>query len=214
MGWQKTMREYHFDRFLLAFIISTFLFVVSIGFGSFLSMQKVYDVENMQYDLLTNVNSNDLAYLLYMQDPCKVKIDDEFNQELYDTGTKLSFMETQRGRYEKEVVSLREYYSLLEIKQYLFMEDVKEECSRDYNLILYFYEECDMCQDQGFLLKYFKEKYNNVYVYSFDFYSSNEAVQNIKKIYNITKVPSVNINGKTYDEFLIKEELERILKIS
>jgi len=205
------MREYHWNRFLLTFIISTFLFVVSIGFGSFLSVQKVYDIEDMQYDLITDVNSNDLAYLLYMQEPCKVKIDDKFNQELYDTGRRLSFMETQRGRYEKEVVNLREYYSLLEIKQYLFMKDIKEECNRDYYLILYFYEECDMCQDQGFLLKYFKDKYDNVFVYSFDFYSSNEAVQNIKKMYNVTKVPSVVINGKTYNEFISKEEMEKIL---
>ena len=211
MGWKETMREFHGNRFLVSLIISTFLFALALGSGNFLSLQKVYDVEEMNYDIQTNIGSNDLSYLLFLQNPCDVELDNELNQELYDAGRRLSFVETQRGRGSKEARNMREYYSLLEIKHYLFMKDIKEKCGKDYDLILYFYEECDMCQDQGFILKYFKDKYTNVFVYSFDFYSTNEAVKSIKRIYNITGVPGTVINGVTYNEELTREDIEKIL---
>ena len=86
------------NRLLLAFIISTFLFIIAISFGSFLSVLKVYDIDEMQYDLITDVNANNLGYLLLLEDPCDVEIGNEINEEISDLGRKLSFMETQRGR--------------------------------------------------------------------------------------------------------------------
>ena len=199
------------NKFLLAFIISTFLFIIAISFGSFLSILKVYDIEEMQYDIITDVNANNLGYLLFLEDPCDVEIGNEINEEISDLGRKLSFMETQRGNGNEEVKRLREYYSLLQIKHYLFMKSIKEECGKDYELVLYFYEECDLCSDQGFLLKYFKDKYDNVFVYTFDYYSDNDAVKTLKRVHNVTGVPFTVINEIGYSEFLSKEELTETL---
>lgn len=207
MGCKKTM-----NRLLLAFIISTFLFIIAISFGSFLSVLKVYDIDEMQYDLITDVNANNLGYLLLLEDPCDVEIGNEINEEISDLGRKLSFMETQRGRGNEEVKRLREYYSLLQIKHYLFMKSIKEECGRDYDLVLYFYEECDLCQDQGFLLKYFKDKYGDIYVYAFDYHSDNEAIQSLKKKYDVG-IFGVVVNDIVYNEIMSKEEFKDIFDV-
>ena len=64
--------------------------------------------------------------------------------------------------------------------------------------ILYFYsnkEDCNDCEQQGYVLSYIKKKYPSVRVYSFDINIENQAIDIIKENYDINIAPSVVING-------------------
>ena len=120
-------------------------------------------------------------------------------------------MEGELGKYDEDVLRMKEYYSLLEIRHWMFIKGLKEDCGRDYNIILFFYsneeEECSDCEMQGYLLGYINQKYDNVFIYSFDKNIQNSALGLLKDKYNVNGLTLV-INDRVSYGFMEKEEIE------
>jgi hypothetical protein len=140
----------------------------------------------------------------------------EITSELYQIGARLDFMESEMGQDNRQVLGLKEYYHLLEIRHWLFLKKAKEECNRDYNLILYFYSnkgDCPKCQDQGNVLTYLHRKYPRLNIYSFDVNIDNPALKTIKSLYDIKGTPPILvINDQTYSGFMTSVEIEAHLE--
>src|SRR3989344_2588430 len=68
-------------------------------------------------------------------------------------------------------------------------------------------DECVDCEMQGYLLGYIKQKYDNVFIYSFDINIDNNALELLKKRYNVNTLTLV-INDEINYGFIEKEEIE------
>ena len=110
---------------------------------------------------------------------------------------------------------LKQDYSLLSIRQWLLLKQVKEKCSKNINIILFFYSNKDNStesESQGYVLDYLYEKYpDNLVIYAFDFDEDNPALNTIKSIYEIKIAPSVVVNEKRLSGLQSKEKIERLL---
>jgi len=202
------------NRYVVVFVITTVIFVLGLLLGNYFSNTKLSKIDEMQQDLKTHTLAIELQYMIFEDDPC-----DEINftpltDELYELGQRLDFMENSLGNDNKNVLELKAYYSLLEIRQWLFLKADNKKCNMTRPLVLFFYSnegDCPKCEEQGFILSYLRKKYPEIRVYSFDINIENEALGAMKKKYAVDQVPTIIIDEEKFIGFFSTTELESML---
>ncbi len=202
-------------RYLVAFLLTASIFVLGIFLGMIMSDVKISKIYGYERELMTNLLFQDIQSDLFESDPCSFVDNDLVSQELFKVGDRLDALESELGKNDEEVVSLKRYYSILEIKDYLFFKKVNEKCKTDYILNLFFYsndpKKCEKCEDQGFVLSYARAKNDKIRTYSFDVDLGLPVVDYLAGYYNVTGVPVVVFNEKVYQGFISKQEVDVIV---
>lgn len=206
-------RNFNGGRFFLVFVLTTLIFLMGLWFGQNMLKSKLSEIEKMQNDFRTETSTLEVEYLFLSQKPCSVINSSELSRELYQMGSRLEFMEDTYGKDNPDVLSLKGYYSLLEMRHWLFFENVKEQCNFDSKTIVYFYSntECDRCEEQGYVLTYLRNSYPNLNVYSFDVNIENSALNMLKEYYDIDSsnvLPIIILGNKTFNGFTSLEILQ------
>lgn len=202
-------------KYLAVLAITALVFIAGILIGNYFASQKLEQIDYIGQDLKTDTAAMELQYELIAEDPCEHINSTPLADELYEMASKLDFMETRRGEDDRNVRDLKEYYSLLELRHWLFMKKTRKECNQTNSLILFFYtneEDCDDCKEQGFILTWLRKNYADVYIYSFDYTIENAALDTVKRLYGVKGTPAMVIDKETYNEFLTKKELEKIIQ--
>lgn len=205
----------HLFKYVAAFAITTLIFIVGIIIGNYISTQKLSTIDDLQRDLMQKTISSELQYLLMSEHPCESVDASELTQELFDIGSKLDFMENQLGKTNADVISLKAYYSLLEIRHWLFLKKTKKECGVNADLIVYFYSnegDCPECQQQGYVLSTIHRNYPSVNIYSFDINIGDPAVTTLRRIYGAKAAPTLIINDKIMPGFHSMHEIEEMFR--
>ena len=108
--------------------------------------------------------------------------------------------EVRLGSTNQEVVSLKKQYSLLEIKDYLLMQQISKKCGIKPVFILYFYSnqrDCPECGRAGDVLTYLRQTYPELRVYSFDYNLDLSALQTLIALRKVkTPLPAFIINNR------------------
>lgn len=202
-------------KYITVFAITTLIFIVGIIIGNYFAAQKMQQIDYIGQDLKTDTTAMELQYELIAENPCEDLNATPLADELYEMASKLDYMENRLGENDRDVLDLKEYYSLLELRHWLFIQKTNEECNQSSANILFFYtneKDCKDCKEQGFILTWIRRNYENVYIYSFDHTIENAALDTVKRLYDIEGTPSVVINKHTYNKFMSKKELQNILE--
>jgi hypothetical protein len=137
--------------------------------------------------------------------------------ELNVLGDKLSHTENERGEEDQDVIYLKKYYSLLQVKDYLLSKKLAEKCGAKKQpvFIIYFYSnvgDCPDCIKEGYVLTRLKEKYPDLRVYSFDYNLQLSVIDSLKSIYRVeSALPALVIEDTTYTGYKSVEDLEALL---
>lgn len=201
-------------KFLAVFAITTLIFIIGVIIGNHLNSIKIDRLTLTENQIRSSTLGMELEYLIRSENPCAAINSSRFAAELGDISKKLTFMESQLGKEDVRVINLKEYYSILEIRHWLFFKRARDECNADYSLVLYFYsnlDDCDDCESQGNILTYVHKKNPRFNIYSFDINIENPALEAIKEIYNVKAAPTLIIDGKTYPGFMSKDKLVELL---
>ncbi|MBI1971063.1 thioredoxin family protein [Candidatus Woesearchaeota archaeon] len=201
-------------KYVAAFSITTLVFIAGIFLGNVISSGKLQTIDVLQQDIAVRTIGSELQYVLLAEHPCENIHANELSQELFEIGSKLAYMEESLGTHDADVLNLKRYYSLLEIRHWLFLKKAQRECNAEYDLILYFYSnegDCETCKQQGYVLNTIHRKYPAVNIYSFDINLDDPVLMTIKRMYNVTSPPTVIINNKTMAGFVDKEQVEEEL---
>ncbi|MBN1544661.1 hypothetical protein JW898_04315 [Candidatus Woesearchaeota archaeon] len=202
-------------KYVTVFAITTLIFITGILIGNYFSSQKLKQIDTIGQDLKTDTTAMELQYELIAEDPCAYINSTPLAEELYEMASKLDYMENRLGEDDTNVKELKEYYSLLELRHWLFMQKTNKECNQTSARILFFYtneQDCPKCKEQGFILTWARRNYRDVYVYSFDYTIQNVALDTVKRIYHVEGTPSLVINKETYNKFMTRDEIEQILQ--
>lgn len=203
-------------KYFLVLLISLFIFTTGLYLGNYGTNLKFQNLYNLQEEIRSEVMGAELQYAIFENNPCSLNDTNVLIQDIYKIGSRLTSMEQQLGTDNADVLSLKEYYNLLEIRHFLFMSNVIQKCNKSYKPILYFYSnagDCSKCEEQGYVLSYVSENNPLFYVYSFDININNPAIDALKKFYGINVTPSIVVNGKTYEGLQTKEDIyKEILK--
>ncbi len=115
-----------------------------------------------------------------------------------------------------ELIYLKKYYSLLEIKDYILMNELRTKCKLKPLSILYFYgkaSDCPECQKTGTVLTYLRQQYPELRIYAFDSNLELSALDTLKTTFKVSNnaLPALIIGDEQYIGFKTIEEIKDLL---
>ncbi len=206
----------NYKRYLWSFLITSTIFATAIVISNKLNEAKLGQVRAMEDKMSIDILSLETQFDLLQELSCtQISNNSILSSELSNLAHKLSYMESQRGTSDAEVIRLKRKYSLLQIKDLLLIQKISAKCGTEPTVILYFYSnagDCKDCTKQGYVLTKLGDEHNSLRVYSFDANLDMTALNTLLKIHNIGKTyPSLVINGETYKGFKSLDEIQKLL---
>lgn len=204
-------------KYIFTFVITAAIFATAFFASSFFSDKRVADVKSIQDNIAIDILSSETQFDLLKEVPCANVSDSMLSPELSALGDKLSKTEADRGSTDADIVYLKKYYSLLEIKDYILSKKLALQCgaAKKPVFIIYFYSnlgDCADCEKEGYVLTRLKEMYPDLRVYSFDYNLDLAALDSMKTIYRVnSSLPAIVIEDKTYVGFKSIEDLDALL---
>ncbi|MDO8590197.1 MAG: hypothetical protein Q7R69_02900 [bacterium] len=202
-----------FKKYIVAFIITAFIFGTAIFVSNLIGQKKLEDVRAIENRVALDILSSETQFALLEETSCKDIGPGFLSKELGSLGEKLAYAENQTEFNAGDLEYLKRSYFLLEIKDYLLMKRLTEKCGIRPTFILYFYstqEKCEDCERMGYVLTALRDKYQDLRVYSFDYHFDVGAVGTLISIYKVkSDLPAMIINGLTYYGFRSVEDLEK-----
>ncbi len=210
MDWKK---------YIYTFGITAVIFLTAIFLSNFFNQKKLNEIKNIESRIAVDILASETQFSLLEELSCRDIGDTFLSKELAELGDKLSYTEESRGADDPEVINLKRYYSLLQIKDFLLFQKVKSRCGSPEGFlppIIYFYSNkegvCDDCQKEGYVLTRLREEYPDLRVYSFDYDLDLSAVSTLVNIYSIkNQLPALLINEKPYYGFKSIEDIKEII---
>ncbi len=199
-------------KYLFAFLITAAIFGTALYASNHLNQKKIDAVRAVEDRLSLNILSTETQSALLQETSCKDVNNTFLSHELADLGDKLTYTASQNSPDNVDVINLKRYYTLLEIKDYLLMKNITAKCGVHSTFILYFYSnktDCPDCEKTGYILDTLHQKYPSLRIYSFDYTSEEPAVKTLISIYHIeNNLPALIINGDPYYGYRNLNELE------
>jgi hypothetical protein len=200
-------------KYLFSFLITAIIFSSAIFLSNYLGEKKIEEIRSIQDKIAIDILSSETQFSLLEDSLCKDLGANALSTELGDLENKLSYTENQRGTDDPEVETLKRYYSLLQIKDYLLMNKISEKCRNPQLSIIYFYSTnrgCSDCEKEGYILNKLRETYPELRIYSFDYNLELSAVKTLISINKVeNKLPALIIKDKIYYGFQSIEDLEK-----
>jgi len=210
-------RKVSTKRFILAFILTSFVFLIGLLVGYTLTAERTDFLEDIAYKQKLDYESLQLQSL-YLDISANNASCSIFNNILDTSLNDVANAQSKIDLYMKEsskesYTELKREYLLAQIRYWLLNKRIKENCQNEQVSILYFYsnENCVECGAQGTILSYLKEKLKDkLLVFSLDADFNTEPMVNLlKKNYNIEKIPSIVIEDHVFPKLVGKEQLTK-----
>jgi len=202
--------------YIIAFLITALIFATAFYASNYFNNRRVADIRATQDDISTDILSLETQFDLLQEHSCSdIAESTILPSEMTSLGNQLSYMESQGSSNQAEITRLKRLYSLLEIKDYLLMQQLAAKCNLKPVFILYFYSnkgDCADCEKQGYALTALSETYPELRVYSFDYNLNVGALQTLISIHKVgDTLPAIVINGETYDSYQSVSDITKIL---
>jgi hypothetical protein len=207
-----------YKKYLLVFLITICLFLTAGYLSNYFNNRKINEIKSIQDKVSINILSSETQFSLLQESSCKNVSNSLLSLELEELGHKLEWSEQNLGNTNK-VTYLKQYYSLLQIKDYLLTKKIAKSCKVKSAFILYFYttkDNCSECEKESMVLNSLRDKYPELRVYSFDYSVDVSAVKALLSMYKIkdTELPALVIDDEVMTGFHSMEDLDRVVKES
>lgn len=210
-----------YSRYIIALFITIGIFLISFLLSKYWTDNRLSSLKNIQESIAVDLLSTETQFLLK-----ELSCSDESNaavaKQITELGNKLTFAEAELGNNNEQVLFLKKYYSLLQIKDYLLGKKIQDTCGYKKRPIymIYMYSSKDKCIDcevQAVTLSKLREKYPELKVYTFDYDINLAPVETIKDIYKTKRqFPLLIIEDNVYyglqDFYSIEKLLPNKLK--
>jgi hypothetical protein len=199
-------------KIILVLLITLVLFGVAFGSSYYFNNQKIDQLHTIEDKISVDLMSSETQFSLLQELSCTDVSTTALSSELNSLADKINYSEDNIGTDNTDVISLKQYYSLFEIKDYLLMKEITARCGQKSIFVLYFYntDNCADCTKQGYVLDSLRQKYPNLRVYSFDYNLDLSAIKAMISIYKVPdQLPALVINGKVYSGFQSVEDIEK-----
>ena len=206
-----------FKRYSIVFIITAIIFGFTFWLSNQLSAGKIKEIQNLEDQIALRILSTETRYSLLENSSCQHiggnnTSDIGLNSELTDMAHRVKFMANELGADNEKVVALKQYYTLLQIKDYLLTKELYNRCGTHIASILYLYQDvCQDCVKQSIILDDLAKKYPEIRVYWIDKDIETPALDTLVSILNIQKTPSIVIKDKAYSDFQTTEQIEKYI---
>jgi hypothetical protein len=202
-------------RNLVISLIITVLLIGTVVYAiNYLNGQRVEQLSELQNQLATDTLSVETQFALLESAPCEdITEGNTLSQEVSNLGDRLSTAEGQLGTTNKQVIQLKQQYTLLQIRDYLLTQRLTQTCGIKPTVVLYFYSNkpgsCTDCDRASYALSYLHNLNPQLRVYSFDYDLDLGALDTLKQVEKIEpNFPAFVINNKRSYGFKTLDEFE------
>ena len=171
------------QKYILTFCFTAIIFSLGFFVSDYLNDKRFSEINTMKQEFQIQVLGMEAQLAHFEKILCPDIGDDILTHELHVIGEKLEFMANSLGYNHPEVLHLKKYYSLLQIRHYRFSQQLSERCDLGLVHILYFFaneEYCPDCEKQSAVLSFLREQYPLLRIYSFDYNLDLMALAAIK----------------------------------
>lgn len=205
------MKKIEYAKYIITFLVTAGLFATVFYVSKVTSDDRLKTIKTEQDALSINLLSSEVQFSLLKTGGCTEDGNSILAPEIGKLGQRLAYMETQLGVDNTDVIGLKKYYSLLQIKDYMLMKELANKCDFKPVTIIYFYsKDCVDCTKQGYALTALGEKYPAARIYSFDADLDLSAIKTLQTITRVPEsLPSLVINDKVYTGFKSVEDIEK-----
>ena len=209
-------RTARWSSYIVAFLITALIFATALYASNYFNSKRIAEIQTTQDNISIDILSTQTQFDLLTEHSCAdIAENSVLSDQLQPLGSRLSYLELQPNVNQDELLRLKRYYSLLEIKDYILMQEVASKCHLKPVFILYFYSnkgDCDACEAQGYALTGLSQKYPFLRIYSFDYNIGLSALQTLIDINDVkNELPALVIKGKTYYGLRTVSDVEKIL---
>lgn len=203
-------------KYALAFVITSLVFAGALIVSKRFSDKRLAEVKSIENKIALDILSSETQFALLRETSCRaIDHSTAFSEELNSLAQKLSYMEENLGASSAEVLDLKKYHSLLQVKDYLLVKQVNEKCGIKPITIIYFYSnqgDCADCKKEGYVLTELREEFPELRIYSFDYNLESPVVKTMKSLYNIENtMPALVIGEEAYYGFKDVLALEKLI---
>ncbi len=209
-------RTARLSSYVVAFLITAFIFATALYASNYFNNRRIVDVQATQDKISIDILSLETQFDLLAEHSCKdISENSVLSTEIQPLAQRLSYLESQSQTNEDELIGLKRYYTLLQIKDLLLMQKVADKCKLKPVFILYFYSnagDCKNCEQQGYVLTGLSQKYPNLRIYSFDYNLGLSALRTLIDINSIrNEMPALIINDEVYYGLHTMDDIEKVL---
>jgi hypothetical protein len=209
-----SQRTAQWSSYLVAFLITGLIFATALYASNYFNNRRIADIQATQDNIAIDILSLETQFDLLAEHSCRdISENSVLSSEIQPLASRLSYLEAQSGVNQEELMRLKRYYSLLQIKDILLMQQVADKCNLKSVFILYFYSnkgDCKTCEEQGYVLTGLAEKYPGLRIYSFDYNIGLAALQTLIDIHDVQNdLPALIIGDKAYYGLHTMDEIEK-----
>ena len=238
----KKRKPISIQKYILAFCLVIIIFMFGFFVSDELNDKRFSEINTMKQEFQIQVLDMEAQLAHFEKILCPDIGDDILTYELHAIGEKLEFMANSLGYNHPEVLHLKKYYSLLQIRHYHFSRELCKRCDLGLIHILYFFADekyCPNCEKQSVILTHLRREYPFLRIYSFNYKLDLLALEIIKPIipseyliYDETApdsntdpktkslvndspkqyLPIIVINGEPYFGFRTLQEMKELLE--
>lgn len=190
-------------KYTLAFVITAAIFGTAMYLSALFDRARVESIQNTEQKISIDILSLETQFDLVGDVACTaIESHTVLPSEINTLASRLGSAEQSLGAANEQVIQLKEQYSLLEIKDYLITERIKERCgeSKAPVSVLYFYSnkgDCSNCTDAGYALDALRQEFPSLRVYSFDYNLPLGAEQTLISLLKVKSEPPVFVISGT-----------------
>lgn len=185
---------------LISLIITTLIFFAGFFLGYNLDRARLSDVverlEETDFKRESYITEKEFVEL-FNGNSCYLKSQqlNGLSKSLADTGKILTDYEVRGIFSDDEYLSLKKRYLISEIKFYIIIKELKDNCNYSTDVVLFFYDQNDRESiQQGFALDAVVRRVQNITVLSIDRELGYEVTGSLIEYYNITTGPTIIVN--------------------
>ena len=234
-------KSINLQRHFLTFCFTLIIFSLGFFISDYFNDRRFLEIDKMRREFQVDIKEMEIQLTHFEKALCPDVGDDILTHELHSIREKLNFMINTLGYDHPEIIHLKKYFSLLQIRHYKFSQQLCKRCDLDLVHILYFFADekyCPDCEKQGFILTYLSEEYPFLRVYSFDYHLdllalnivkptvpikyliNNKNLVNNEKNLNLETtlkqylpyLPIIVINGESHFGFKSLEEMRKLIE--
>jgi len=201
-------------KYIIVLLITLGLFGIAAYSSSFLDQKRLAELKTVQDKISLDIMSSETEFAILEELSCKDASNSLLTSRLNELESKIQYSEQNIGINNPEVITLKRYYTILQIKDYLLMKRISDRCKLNSTFVLYVYDPnlCTDCSKQALVLNSLRTKYPNLQIYSFDNTVESSAMKALILTYKVpNEYPSFVINGKVYSGFKTVEDIEKLI---
>ena len=186
------------SRYFMAFIIGTIIFLLGFAIVYGISYLEYQRISNVQGSIAYDIFEDKIRYTLFGNDICSEESYKKISEDLGFQGRIIDDLEKKFGKDDSRVLFRKQFYTLILLEHFEFVNTRNSECDTDTNTILFFYsnEPSDLgkSEDVGKILGAVHERTDDLVIYSFDVNLDSELIRGLKERYFVERPLEILIN--------------------